>query len=116
MGYLPVAGSGVEFLGSLGAGLVKAKRSWSGNFHDTPNLFYTVTGLIRNNSESTEGKWSFVPRIGAGVKWDIDKTFGVRAIVRWEMNSNLRLKGDDKGTFKPFDNGLSLNLGVYAKF
>ena len=101
LGYMPVA-DGVELIASVGAGVSKAK--W-------------VDRATGASDITNKGKWSFVPRVGAGVKYDINDSVGVRAIARFEANSLLRLKDDaTKKSYKPFKSGVSLNVGVYAKF
>ena len=110
MAYYPVA-ERVELIGSLGAGWTKGRLTVS----------HTESAYPEANEKTTlKGKWSFVPRVGMGVKCDITDTFGVRAMARWEATSQVRLKGEDENglekTYKPFKSNVSMNVGVYAKF
>jgi len=88
-----------NLIGSVGAGVLKAKIT------STPNV-----GSIPISSKTRA-----VGRIGVGASYMLTDMFGLRAKLNWEGTSALK-SNINGGDVKPFKDTTSFTVGAFAQF
>jgi len=89
-----------NLIGSLGAGMAKAKIT------ATPNV----------GSFSVSSKNKTFARIGVGASYMLTDMFGLRAKLNWEGTSALKAKFNNGTEVKPFKDTTSFTVGAFAQF
>jgi opacity protein-like surface antigen len=120
-----------DIVGSMGAGVIKPKITLSVLSNTLPKTNPTLSntpGLFPNDAialASTKGKTKTVFRIGLGSQYMLSEAVGIRANLRWESTTSLRVDGNYQfqqsslnttGLRKIFINTASLSVGVSYKF
>jgi opacity protein-like surface antigen len=99
VGFVPL-NSCFNLIGSLGAGMLKAKIT------STPNV----------GSVPVSSKTRTVARIGVGASYMLTDMFGLRAKLNWEGTSALKANINNSGDVKPFKDTTSFTIGAFAQF